>query len=165
MHLERTLLNNLREHQCGKIPNFFNLFLTELIWITIELWSHGMECPILDIDSCPPQWHTTLKSWHFWDQISHKTIYSIKYNNNKYINFLEKHFLHKGKKVEYLIFIFLSDPTDNCFYDLYNIYSATFIEHGWVIFLILRIIRIPSLSSWCCDWWCIRSYMKRLWFT
>ena len=44
--------------------------------------------------------------------------------------FLEKHFLHKGKKVEYLIFIFLRDPTDNCFYDLYNIYSATFIEHG-----------------------------------
>ena len=45
-------------------------------------WHHGMEGPILDIDSCPLQWHTTLKSWHFWDQISNKTIYAIKHNRS-----------------------------------------------------------------------------------
>ena len=55
--------------------------------------------------------------------------------------------------------------TDNCFYDLYHKYSATFIEHGWVIFLVLRIIRIPSLSSWCCDWWCVLSYLNKMTLT
>ena len=119
-----------------------------------------MERPILDIDSCPLQWHTTLKSWHFWDQISHKTIYSIKFNN-KYNIFSEKYFCKT-------VWINIKSPyflTDNCFYDLYHRYSATFIEHGWVIFLVLRIIGIPSLSSWCCDWWCVLSYLNKMTLT